>query len=132
MTHITKSSRTQYFNCRTDGNPSADKPGRYLAIPEGYVRPVFRYWNGVDWQYNRRKKGIPAGFGSRPGDKWAGAAELHPLVAKEMTKLPLSAESIKQLRSQGKISKAFKQAGSKKITFARGVSPMVRAALASL
>lgn len=84
MTSIKKPLRTQKFNCKEDGNPPADRPGRYLAWPEGATRPVFRWWTGESWQYNRRKKGTAAGFGSRPGDAWAGAAELHPLAEKEM------------------------------------------------
>lgn len=84
MAKVIKPPRTQYFNCRTDGNPPSDRPGRYLAKPEGSNRPVFRWWTGSEWQYNRRKKGTPAGFGSRPGDMWAGAVELHPKAESEM------------------------------------------------
>lgn len=84
MTAIKKPPRTQYFNCLTDGNPASDKPGRYLAKPAGRSRPVFRWWNGAEWQYNKNKKGVASGFGKRPGDAWAGASECHPLVAKEL------------------------------------------------
>lgn len=84
MTTLKKPARTQYFSCVRDGNPDSDKPGRYLALVEGAKRPVFRYWTGAEWQYNRRKKGTPAGFGSRPGDMWAGAAEIHPRVPIEI------------------------------------------------
>lgn len=59
--------RTQWFNIKR-------KPkyvGRYLALPEGSTKPVFRYWNGAAWQYNRRKAINPE-FGHRPGDTWAG------------------------------------------------------------
>lgn len=60
--------RTQWFTV----NRKPKYEGRYLALPEGEVKPVFRYWNGTAWQYNRRKKNQPANFGHRPTDKWAG------------------------------------------------------------
>lgn len=63
--------RTQWF----DIGQAPRYKGRYLALPEGEKRPVFRYWNGGEWQYNRRKRNQPANFGYRPGDKWAGSPE---------------------------------------------------------
>lgn len=49
--------------------------GRYIVQPEGSEKLVYRYWNGAAWQYNRRKKFVPAGFGTRDGDVWAGSPE---------------------------------------------------------
>jgi hypothetical protein len=70
---MAKPTRTQWFNAKRT-TPSPRKPGRYLALPEGKTKPVFRWWNGAGWQYNRRKVNAVCGFGNRPGDVWAGAA----------------------------------------------------------
>lgn len=72
-------TQTQYFDA------SKTKPkhaGRYKFKYNNEKRPVMRWWNGKNWQYNRRKA---ITFSPIPGDAWAGAVELHPEVEKMLS-----------------------------------------------
>jgi hypothetical protein len=66
-----KPVRTQWFDA-IEHDPMY--VGRYL-VKRTHSKPVFRWWNGAAWQYNRRKEATPAMFGNRPGDVWAGVAD---------------------------------------------------------
>jgi len=70
-----KLDRTQYFPVSTPPK----HPGRYLYKMEGFSRPVMRWFNGRNWQLNRRKS---IAVSVKPTDMWAGSVQLHPEVEK--------------------------------------------------
>lgn len=93
--------RTQYFDTAT----KPKHPGRYKYLAAGQTRPVMRWWNGKNWQFNRRKA---LTFTPAKGDQWAGAAELHPEVEKMLSmglasydKQPVKIEHIVEVRTKG-------------------------------
>ena len=71
-----KPIQTQFFDA-IKTNPK--HPGRYLYLVAGSKKAIMRWWNGKNWQLNRRKALLIAAV---PGDQWAGSPELHPEVEK--------------------------------------------------
>lgn len=104
---MNKLEQTQYFDAKT---VKPKHPGRYKYKTKDATRPVMRWWNGTNWQLNRRKA-IP--IDAHAGDQWAGAATLHPEVEhllsmglsssdKQLVKLPIPKSTLFRMRLNAK------------------------------